>query len=210
MDRSLFIWIPKTAGTSLVRLLDRYDIGFQKIRPRQECIEESVDVEHKTYRHMYPKDIIKQGWVPMKDFHCRFKYTFVRDPYDRAVSLWSYQIQRPAIKSISSDTTFVQWLEKAIKTKPNTVQGRFISPMVNYLYDYDSNLIPDYIGKLEQYNDDMSTIHKKLNLKFDRKTIPTSNKSHHRHYLEYYNDTTKQLVADIYHDDIEKLDYKYL
>lgn len=86
---AVFIWIPKTAGTSMFDLLGRYGatkaVEVDQIRsnwPRQTGLV--------TFGHMSYRQLVDQGVVSGEFDRDAFKFAVCRNPYDRAISLFSY------------------------------------------------------------------------------------------------------------------------
>ena len=65
----------------------------------------------------------------------------------------------------------------------------------------------DFIGSCESFYDDFSLVKKRLNLPVVG--ISSANRTKHKHYTEYYDDETKQIVAEKYAKEIKYFGYKF-
>ena len=157
-DKKLvFIHISRTGGSSIKTALNLHD---------------------KKYNEYYHLD---SSYIP-KECKDYFKFAFVRNPFDRFVSLYHY---RP--KGLS----FSDWLDS-----------------INLVYvqqvDYGLDKL-DFVGRYENLQDD-------FNKHFEGKlTIenPTQSSSivKNKHYSEYYNNSTIEKVKQLAKDDLEVLNY---
>jgi len=157
-DKKLvFIHISRTGGSSIKTALNLHD---------------------KQYNEYYHLD---SSYIP-KECKDYFKFAFVRNPFDRFVSLYHY---RP--KGLS----FSDWLDS-----------------INLVYvqqvDYGLDKL-DFVGRYENLQDD-------FNKHFEGKlTIenPTQSSSivKNKHYSEYYNNSTIEKVKQLAKDDLEVLNY---
>jgi hypothetical protein len=148
-----------------------------------------------------------------------FKFTFVRNPWARAVSAFFYLQQcvpKPRYQGNRADQikcsgeliqpqqTFKQFVkEKFITDGINT------NPHFHFQYPniyYKNKIFVDYIGRLENINDDWRYVASKINVSDQ---LPHKNESKHDHYTEYYDNETKDIITNIYKKDIELLGYTY-
>ena len=157
-DRKLvFIHIARTGGSSIKTALNLHDKQYN---------------EHHHLDSTYiPNDC--------KDY---FKFAFVRNPFDRFVSLYHF---RP--KGLS----FSDWLDNITLTYVQQV-------------DYGLDKL-DFVGRYENLQDD-------FNKHFDGKLTfenPTESFSitKDRHYLEYYDEKTIEKAKRLAKDDLKILNY---
>ena len=136
-----------------------------------------------------------------------FKFAFVRNPYDRAVSNYAMFTQNQMrINQLDSyklpglnpqDLSFREFL-----TMTSQLDNHHWNPQINFL-----PFEPDFIGRLENLQEDLDNIYKQINI--PKQQLPHTNKTNHKHYREHYNDHTIKMVQEIYKDDLQKFNYNF-
>tara|TARA_B110000495_G_C22788918_1_gene461198 strand:+ start:215 stop:715 length:501 start_codon:yes stop_codon:yes gene_type:complete len=149
-----------------------------------------------------------------------FKFTTVRNPWDRKLSTFSY-LKRQAEKfktKIESGTgnwfiqkvgridaecaNFKEYLKKYCE--PNKKRNR----QVDWVLDRNGNDMLDYVVKVENLEHDLKYAFKQIGL--PEPTLVHSNKSNHRPYTETYDEQWMiDAVAERYKDDIKHFNYKF-
>ena len=174
----IFIEVPKTGSTTI-----RSIIGRPK-KPHLDILQ------------------IKKK-VTNKQFNQYFKFGFVRNPWDRAVSLYNRN-EGIELKNKMSFVDFIKWHNYATDTCIHPSQKKY---QLDFFTDSVGELLVDFIGKLENLQEDFNTICDKIGI--PKQELPHKNKSKHKHYTEYYDEETKQIIAEKYAKDIEYFNYKF-
>jgi hypothetical protein len=207
----IFLAIPKTGSVSI------RDSLIKHIGQSDRLIGDLGNNDH----HVHPGAIqmaLKRSKTSL-DWSEYFKFAFVRNPWAREVSVYNYRIK--SVKVLVGDNltpqqiAFRNYNEQYLKTCPtfksaiqnyNKVINSHHIPMHKWTHDKDLNQIVDFIGKLENIDTDYNTVCQLNDIPLEQLH---KNKSKHKHYTEYYDDETREIVANKYKDDIELFGYQF-
>jgi len=200
----IFVEFPKTGTTTIGSVLGKYsDV-------KRNHKKDSLYRKHappSTIKQLFEKENKKDEW---KNY---FKFTFTRNPWDRMLSLWSFiaiSLERHKNGTLKN----IEWINSCImecKTFKEYIKLTADWPGVNnslfhFAFDKDEKFV-DFIGKFENLQEDFDTICDKIGI--PRQQLPHKNKTKHKHYTEYYDDETREIVAQKYAKDIEYFGYKF-
>jgi len=139
-----------------------------------------------------------------RDFNNMFKFTIVRNPFDRVVSAFHY-LQEHHPETISADENFVDFIKTRFSKYGVEIDRHFHHQYPNIIFN--GNIFVDYIGRFENLKDDWKTIASKIDCSQE---LPHINKSKHEPYQTYYDDKECfEIVSSVYKKDIELLEYSY-
>jgi len=188
--KCIFIHIPRTGGSSIEKFFNG----------------KNSRTENLNTKHMLASTAKKLYADYWDDY---FKFSFVRNPWDRMVSMAKY----PEFYGCTINNESIN-VSEYLKKFPNieiderslsaNYTGKSLSNSV-YLNLLDEPL--DFIGKFENLKQDIQFICDKIRTPFRK--FPHKNQSAHKHYTSYYNDETRQVVAEKYAQDIEYFGYKF-
>ena len=166
-DKVVFIHINRTGGVSV-------ETAFNK--PLMD--------------HKRPVDIIKIiGKEKWDDY---FKFSFVRNPWDRLVSVYFNR------KKWGVTANFNNWL-KSVSKSDWLVQLDWISD--------DNQIIVDYVGRFETLSNSFIEVCNKIGTRI---SLPHLNRTHHLHYSHYYNSDSVNMVEHLCKKDIDAFGYKFI
>ncbi len=192
--RFLFVHIPKTAGNSIQSILRDYsEDELVALRDEQDGIERFGlrNPKYTIRKHSTLADYkAALGEVQFGDL---YKFTCVRNPWDRMVSYYFTPTQSPEA-----------WDRKKFR--------RIISKAVS-VADYlrldkveeDPFGNVDYVMRFENLADDFSTVCGTLGI--SPATLPQYNRSSREHYSKYYDDELRELVRTRFAAEIERFGY---
>ena len=203
--KTIFVHVPKCAGSSMT------DLGWNKGNGHKTLQDFFVESEKKKFH-----------------FWNYYKWCFVRNPWDRAVSAWDTCSE---IKKIGFDTfeKFINAIyeeRKKIQNLPNIRWNKDGMPRIDAFENIQrihfcpalpmlkvNNVIAmDFIGRYEKINWYWRRLNgplraKERDLKF---VLPKSNiRKEKEVYQNYYNDELVNKVGEIYKEDVEAFGYDY-
>lgn len=206
----IFIHIPKCAGSTIcyslindLYLESAHEGRFNELNPSiAEVFKVAVNQgnSHELNQHGTLKDI--KSYLSKKNLNINdyFKFSFMRNPWERRISQYFYA-KRMAI------TTGADWaMQTSLMSFYDFITTRNDSQL-NWVSDKKDNIAVDFLGSGRNLQEDFNTICDQIGI--TKQELPHKNATKHKHYTEYYNDETRQIVAEKCAKDIEYFNYKF-
>lgn len=188
-NECVFVHITKAAGTSLALSL------FGELPYHYTASQ---------YRVIYGR----------KDFNRFYKFTFVRNPWDRLYSAYSYlkgggwneddkNWAKEHLAGVEDFNSFVMdWL-----TPEKLSSHIHLWPQSKFICDHKGTPIIDHLGYFETIAEDFTTVQQKLGL--PPKTLKHTNASKRISYTDIYSPEAIAKVRELYKQDIENFGYDF-
>jgi hypothetical protein len=197
--RLIFVHIQKTAGTSVTSAFDH-------------------PVDHLAEKHFTASEL--RAVYGDKLWNEYFKFSFVRNPWDRLVSWWCmiegsralYERGTPLNNFqtfvLTRAKTFAEFLENCDQEIVDSDGRKWIyRNQLEYLVDEKGAYLVDFVGRFESLARDFEYVTTKVI--GQPLQIPHTNRSEHRHYTEYYTPALAEKVARRYARDIAEFGYEF-
>jgi len=205
----IFIHIPKCGGTSVeIAMLRNEGIPEDRITKwdfTQEQMEKyrlyyrygGVDVQHRKI-NQYKNEIEKRY----------FTFTFVRNPWERFLSEYFY-IKKSCTECDKTEFNlkYPTFREFVINNGIACCNYAHDFPQIDFVLSSNHNKLTNFVGRCEDLERDFGYVCDKIGI--PPLKLPHRNKTKHKHYTEYYDDETKQIVAEKYAKDIEYFGYEF-
>jgi chondroitin 4-sulfotransferase 11 len=180
----LFVHIPRTGGTSIEKNFPNY----------------TEKRKHWTLNGL--KEILD-----LEIFDEYFKFSFVRNPWDFIISKYKdvwFTSEHPGGPIGELAGKSLKYFLEHYKT-PSHEKGETF-------HDYFDPEQMDFVGRFENRENDLEYISEKIGFTIDSKIhqrkIQMRDKNK-KHYTEYYDDETREIIAEKYAKDIEYFGYKF-
>ncbi len=139
-----------------------------------------------------------------KIFSSYFKFGFVRNPWDRVVSLYNRN-EGIKMREQMSFEEFAEWIQLSSDTCVHPTPHK---SQLDWFKDHSGRVVADYIGKFETIEKDWEFICNRLHIS---QPLPHENRNdkNQRHYTEYYTNKTQRLIAEKFKEDIDYFGYSF-
>jgi hypothetical protein len=205
---ALFIWIPKSAGTSMFAAFEQH--GGQKLISVDDIQKYFKQRGVVTFGHLNVVRLVEDGLVTREFFEKAFKFTIVRNPFDRAVSLFEYLKRLGYLPKTTNFEIFCAFLEQKAFEKVELTNHDGLSQLnsqVTWLLDASGKLMADKVYRFENLSEEWPAIWQRVVGRKNAPNLSALNQSERRASAEYYTDKTIRIVRQVYAKDFELLDY---
>ncbi|WP_456473460.1 sulfotransferase family 2 domain-containing protein [Desulfolithobacter sp.] len=219
--KCIFIHIPKCAGTSIEDALGHFDgymgRGMQDHRsirmieplPFNPLLFMSIDNAVELARRIYIARLYKNTnannkiTVNKSQYNSYFKFTFVRNPWARVYSMY-HNVMNDEFHmrsyGIDRNCTFPEFVKMCTGKK-------LLRSQIHFLKNFKGELPLDFIGRFENLSEDFRYVCNRLRV--DNISLPHKNKGSGGKYHEHYDEISKNIVMDVYGEEIDMFGYTF-
>jgi hypothetical protein len=145
---------------------------------------------------------------PLDDF---YRFTVARNPWDRLVSYFFTVAEEYNEEYFKDFVSKGQCVSTDFERPSYFRQDRGLTFNTHSVTSWlgGENSLFDYVMRFENINEDFKNVCEDLGIEHEE--LPHVNKTTEKsnHYSHYYNDETREMVAENYADDIENFGYSY-
>jgi hypothetical protein len=205
---AVFIWVPKSAGTSLWRLLASNG-GIQYFDDEQARLA-FPNAGIATFGHMSYAALRSDGVISDEFDDAAFRFTVVRNPFDRMVSLYLHLQRVGRIPAAMRFEMFTELIREGNVEPVNRANGSGLSqcnPQVAW-FSHDPDLSSTHVGRFEELDAFVDVLRDRLGI---AGSLPKVNVSRDRtDYRPYFSShISRQNVEEHYAADFEAFDYDF-
>ena len=197
------IWTKKEVDDDTRKFFSKYKKKYLFIRIWKTA---TISIQAKTINIPHYSISYLENFINVDDY---FKFTVVRNPYDRLVSFFFYKRKENLYEEYKD---FKEWImDGCPHPKGWQPKVRNIRPNPMYQYDWIINkngeVKIDYILKFENLNNDWKILCNKINI--NHKNLAHLNKSKHNSFEEYYDNEMIDLVSKKCYRELQAYNYDF-
>ncbi len=222
--KAIFVHIPKVAGQSIETVfLKDLGLNWKTRKPLLLMPNDQAENGPPRLAHLTSVEYVKYHYLSEELFKNYFKFSFVRNPWDRVVSFYKFLYYVKGVK-------FEVFVKKILPGLVNK-NDFFFKSQYDYLYCKGVPCV-DFIGRFENLNEDFSKVLDKLgfsnlelqhinksklkkrkysNIKiiFKQLSISAGKQTIYSSYRSFYNQESIDIIAELYQNDIECFQYTF-
>lgn len=179
----IFIHINKTGGTSVAR---------------------GLGISYKT--HLTVKEASLR--IPLSLWDSAFKFTVVRNPWDKVVSHYEFRVRTNQTGLAKGDINFQEWVRLAYgeRRRPWYDNPKMFQAQVDWLTGFDGRQKIDFVGRFEDLETAFLTVSGRLQIDAQ---LPHLNRSPRPDYRQYYDPETREIIRARFRSDCELFGYEF-
>jgi hypothetical protein len=161
-----------------------------------------------SFGHITLESLVEAGFLDANYAYNAWKFAVVRNPYDRAVSLFEYLKK---LRTLPLETTFALFCDylRAGSYSPvglyNEQSLSLVNRQVSWVFPSNERLHADYVVHFETLKDDFIKVFDTLGLQAS--SFGFHNKSVRRPITDYYTESEKKIVRSVYQEDFFAFSY---
>lgn len=186
----IIITPPKTGSVSITEAVKDHLLIDRWMPQSNDCFDFIETGHQKASKHNDIRDYVEY----IKPYYV---VGCVRNPYERMVSWWSW-FKNPPFNE--TNLTFYDFVT-------NKRNFQFIDINQLDFLSIDGKCFADDWIKFESLNSDFKRVGNIAGM--PTQPLPHRNKTKHKHYTEYYNNDTLEIVTNLYQKDIDYFGYKF-
>ncbi|WP_170559077.1 sulfotransferase family 2 domain-containing protein [Ruegeria atlantica] len=193
--KTVFVHIPKTGGSTISTILRRPNL--RSLTKHEPC--QTINKHASIFVHL------DELGPEAKNY---FKFSFVRNPWDRLVSAYHYIIaRRKELELVANHSTFESFLHSFVEEPSQYLSIPYFTPQSDFLINEDGEMPIDFLGRFETFEKDLSIVLREVGSK--RRFFKHRKKSRRQDYREYYSTESSKAVGAIYISDIQNFGYDF-
>jgi hypothetical protein len=218
--RFIFIKSAKTAGTSLEAALSNYCGGNDVVTPLGDYEFNRDETGRWVHLSMNAEGFEQHDWgVTIRDkvgpavWNSYFKFSIARNPWDRVVSLFNWKARND--KSLKPKTGLLGKIGLPVD-ELREVRRRFAEFVLgdwetnDRFYVIDDELCVDSIIRYESLADDTLGLCRRIGVPpIELPRLKSGFRPGQYHYSQYYDETTKAIVAERHRNDLRLFGYRF-
>ena len=217
----IFVHIQKTGGQTISRLLKKNVPDISRFRRKHEFAVHAME-ELEGWNEYFKFAFVRNPWDRLVSWYSMVSTADAAETHqillnrkekrrlERArrmkqtgdrLLLWRY-----VVDNSSTFEEFVKNCTGEIEVKPGVFYS-FAYNQLDYVSDGDGNLLVDFVGRFENFQNDLLEVSNRLGIEL--KSVPHDNRSAHIHYSSYYTPETRMIVGERFKRDIEYFGYEF-
>lgn len=228
--KCIFVHVPKVAGQSIeLFFIKKHGLTWDKRAPLLLRENDNPELGPPRLAHLRLYDYLDYQYISQDLFNNYHKFSFVRNPWSRAVSFYKYG-------NFSEKMTFRSFVTTRL---PDLIESGhfFYKPQFDFLYK-DNHTDIDFVGRFENLNEDFLKLLHNLNLpenklpyrnetvekgKIKKNIIirtknviknpkiifePKGDLINSKNYKDYYSNDLIDIIGTLYKEDVEAFGYE--